>query len=72
MAVTERLRPALVVGNINMPKVSGIDATARIKAEHARAQISRSTQRQLDGDARSRPPCALLTKETAVERLLYL
>jgi PAS domain S-box-containing protein len=72
MAACERLRPAVVVMDINMPKKNGIEATAAIK-RHAPETIviglsvnAGEESRQAMKDAGA---ALLLTKEAAVEQL---
>ena len=72
VALVEILRPSLVVMDINMPKMNGIDATAKIKARHPTCMViglsvnadehNREAMRQAGADL-------LLTKEVAVDEL---
>ena len=70
--MTERLRPSLVLMDINMPKMSGVDATARIKTRHPEIVVL-----GLSVQAGHEPHLAmlkagatrLLTKEAAVDQL---
>jgi PAS domain S-box-containing protein len=72
VTMTQRLRPSLVLMDINMPKMSGVDATARIKARHPEIVII-----GLSVQAGHEPHLAmlkagatrLLTKEAAVDQL---
>ena len=72
VAMTERLRPSLVLMDINMPKMSGIDATAHIKTRHPEIVVI-----GLSVQAGHEPHLAmlkagatrLLTKEAAVDQL---
>jgi DNA-binding NarL/FixJ family response regulator len=71
IAVRE-FEPAIVVMDINMPRMNGIDATARIKAQHPAVDViglsvnagGENRTAMLEAGAR-----LLLTKEAAVEQL---
>jgi CheY-like chemotaxis protein len=72
VAMTDRLRPSLVLMDINMPKMSGVDATAHIKTRHPdivvvglSVQTSHETHLAMLKAGATR----LLTKEAAVEQL---
>jgi CheY-like chemotaxis protein/two-component sensor histidine kinase len=72
VAMTERLRPSLVLMDINMPKMNGVDATAHIKTRHPEIVVI-----GLSVQAGHEPHLAmlkagatrLLTKEAAVDQL---
>ena len=72
VAMTERLRPSLVLMDINMPKMSGVDATSHIKTRHPEIVVI-----GLSVQAGHEPHLAmlkagatrLLTKEAAVDQL---
>jgi two-component system CheB/CheR fusion protein len=72
VAAADHLRPSVVVMDINMPRMNGIEATAQIKARHpAAVVIGLSVQ----ADAHSRSAlleagaAELVTKEAAAEEL---
>jgi CheY-like chemotaxis protein len=72
VAMTEQLRPSLVLMDINMPKMSGVDATARVKARHPEiVVIGLSVQAGHESHLAMLKAGAtrLLTKEAAVEQL---
>jgi PAS domain S-box-containing protein len=72
VAMTDTLRPAVVVMDINMPRLNGIEATARIKGEHPDIRViglsvnagPNNKEAMLKAGADM-----LLTKEAAVEEL---
>lgn len=72
VAMTERLRPSLVLMDINMPKMSGVDATSPIKTRDPEIVVI-----GLSVQAGHEPHLAmlkagatrLLTKEAAVDQL---
>jgi PAS domain S-box-containing protein len=72
VASAERLRPAIVIMDINMPKMNGIEATARIKAQYPDITViglsvnvgGENQEAMLNAGA-----ALLLTKEMAVEQL---
>ena len=70
--MTERLRPSLVLMDINMPKMSGVDATAHIKTRHPEiVVIGLSVQAGHESHLAMLKAGAtrLLTKEAAVDQL---
>ena len=72
VTMTERLRPSLVLMDINMPKMSGVEATARIKARHPEIVIiGLSVQAGHESHLAMLKAGAtrLLTKEAAVDQL---
>jgi DNA-binding NarL/FixJ family response regulator len=72
VAMTDRLRPSLVLMDINMPKMGGVDATAHIKARHPEiVVIGLSVQAGHESHLAMLKAGAtrLLTKEAAVEQL---
>jgi CheY-like chemotaxis protein len=72
IAMVLQLQPAVVIMDINMPKVNGIDATAYIKSRHPTAKvIGLSVNSGPENQAAMLQAGAdmLLTKEMAVEEL---
>jgi PAS domain S-box-containing protein len=72
VALVERLQPDVVVMDVNMPKMSGIEATSRIKARFPRLRVvGLSVNAGADNqEAMSRAGAdGLTTKEAAVEQL---
>ena len=72
VAMTDRLRPSLVLMDINMPKMGGVDATAHIKTRHPEiVVIGLSVQAGYESHLAMLKAGAtrLLTKEAAVEQL---
>jgi len=72
VAMTERLRPSLVLMDINMPKMSGVDATAHIKARHPEIVViglSVQTGHEPHLAMLKAGATRLLTKEAAVDQL---
>ncbi|MFY4727781.1 response regulator, partial [Nitrospira sp. BLG_2] len=71
-SLVEKLLPAVVIMDINMPKKNGIEATAKIKSRHPELIIIGLS---VDTDSGSRTAMMnagakiLLTKEAAVEQL---
>lgn len=72
VTAAEALHPAVMLMDINMPKMNGIEATAHIKARHPEiAIIGLSVQAGGDNEEAMRKAGAamLLTKEAAVNEL---
>jgi PAS domain S-box-containing protein len=72
ITMTERLRPSLVLMDVNMPKMSGVEATARIKTRHPEVVIiGLSVQAGYESHLAMLKAGAtrLLTKEAAVDQL---
>jgi len=68
----EELQPAIVLMDINMPKLNGIAATRRIKADHQSIRIiglSVHTERDYVDAMLDAGAVALLSKEKAIEDL---
>ena len=73
MEAAERLRPLIIVMDINMPKMNGIEATAYIKARHPEIiVIGMSVQAGGANEEAMKKAGAsmLLTKEVVVEELI--
>jgi DNA-binding NarL/FixJ family response regulator len=72
VSLVDRLEPSVVIMDISMPKMNGIEATGRITARHpAIAVIGLSVNAEGDNQAAMLKAGArrLLTKEAAVEQL---
>jgi CheY-like chemotaxis protein len=72
VAGTDRLRPAVVVMDINMPKMNGIEATAHIKARHPEVIViglSVNVGGENEIAMKNAGAAMLLTKEAAVDEL---
>jgi signal transduction histidine kinase/DNA-binding NarL/FixJ family response regulator len=72
LSVVDEHRPNVVVMDINMPKMDGIEATARIKARYphiAVVGLSVNTGRENQEAMLKAGAAMLLTKEAAVEQL---
>jgi CheY-like chemotaxis protein len=72
LALVERLRPSVIVMDLNMPNMNGIDATAIIKSRHPQIVIlGLSVNAGEDNRAAMTEAgaAALLTKEAAVDEL---
>jgi PAS domain S-box-containing protein len=70
--LVDRLRPAVVVMDINMPTMDGIEATARIKARHPETTvigISVNAAKENEEAMKRAGAVGLMTKEAAVEQL---
>jgi DNA-binding NarL/FixJ family response regulator len=69
--LAERLRPSVVIMDINMPRMNGIQATAKITARNPElAVVGLSLNEGEHGDAILRAGAkGFVAKETAVERL---
>ena len=72
VALVERLQPAIVLMDINMPKMNGIDATIRIKARYPHTIViglSVNAGGANEEAMRNVGAAMLLTKEAAVDEL---
>jgi CheY-like chemotaxis protein len=72
VAGTDRYHPAVVVMDINMPKMNGIEATARIKARHPEVIViglSVHVGGENSKAMKQAGAALLLTKEAAVDEL---
>ncbi|MDF0642412.1 MAG: response regulator [Nitrospira sp.] len=72
LACVDRLQPSVVVMDVNMPRMNGIDATRRIRASHPKTiVIGLSVNAGIENDQAMKQAgaAALLTKEAAVEEL---
>src|SRR6185295_18017526 len=72
LVLVEQLRPAIVIMDINMPKMNGIQATAKIKERYPLTKIiglSVNTNSENQEAMRLAGAEFLLTKEAAVEQL---
>ncbi len=70
--LTEQLKPAAVVMDINMPLMNGIEATAKIKMRHPEIVViglSVNTSRDNQDAMKTAGASILLTKESAVDQL---
>ncbi len=72
LELVERLRPAVVIMDINMPEVNGIDATADIKARHPKVTVIglsvHNTAETREAMLRA-GAATLISKEAAVDEL---
>ena len=72
LVLVEQLRPAVVIMDINMPKMNGIQATAKIKERYPGIKViglSVNTNSDNQEAMRSAGAEVLITKEAAVEQL---
>ena len=72
LASVERLRPSVVIMDINMPKMNGIDATKRIKQRYPETLVlglSVNAGPENQSAMAQAGASALLTKEAAVDQL---
>ncbi len=72
ITLVNRLHPDVVVMDLNMPEMSGVEATRLIKASHAQIQIvgfSVNTEREAHSAVVTAGAHTLLTKEAAVDQL---
>lgn len=70
--MVDRLRPAVVVMDVNMPTMDGIEATARIKMRHPETTvigISVNAAKENEEAMKRAGAVGLMTKEAAVEQL---
>ena len=72
LVCTERLNPAVVIMDINMPKMNGIEATARLKARYPDIDIiglSVNAGEESQKAMKKAGATSLITKEAAVDQL---
>jgi DNA-binding NarL/FixJ family response regulator len=72
LAWVERVHPTVVVMDINMPRLNGIDATARLKVRYPDLIIiglSVNAEEENQEAMRRAGASKLITKEAAVEQL---
>ena len=72
LVCTERLNPAVVIMDINMPKMNGIEATARLKARYPDIDIiglSVNAGEENQKAMKKAGATSLITKEAAVDQL---
>ena len=72
ISLVRKLQPSVVIMDINMPKLNGIEATARIKAQFPHVHIiglSVNTEADNQEAMQHSGAARLLTKEAAVDEL---
>lgn len=72
ISLVQRVRPSVVIMDINMPKMNGIEATARIKAQFPHIHViglSVNTEADNQQAMYNSGASRLLTKEAAVDKL---
>lgn len=72
LTLAERLRPEVVVMDINMPKMNGIEATRSIKSHYRDTTVvglSVNATRENHEAMKAAGAAALITKEAAVDQL---
>jgi two-component system, NarL family, response regulator NreC len=73
LEAARRLRPDVIITDLSMPRLSGIDALARLKAEHVQSRVIVLTMHhdaELATDAIRAGALGFLLKESAGEELL--